>query len=123
MRLVEGIFLWVGANFSTEVYMLSTKIQGILWSMADIALVYLLLKIATLVRAKKQKKKIIFRYFFLWFSALLTPLLIFTDESEQFFLLESIIFATQYAILLYTLIVERKGMIDVVKEVVAENKP
>lgn len=121
MNPFETILLWIGANFTTEVYMYYTKLQGILWSLADIVLVLALLKIADLIRARAQKKKIRFRYLFLLFSAILTPLLVFTQSPKQFFILESIICGTQFVILVYTVVGERKGMMDGIKEIVAPN--
>jgi len=114
MGLFQNIFMWIGTNFTTEVYMVSTKIQGILWSMADIVLVFVLLKIAGVVRIG-TKKKIVFRYLFLWFSGILTPLLLFTQTGTQFLILESIICGVQFSILVYTVIVEREGMMSFVR--------
>ena len=122
MKLIETIFVWVAANFTTEVYMISTKIQGILWSIADIVLVFVFLKIADLVRVRTQKKKIRWRYFSLWFSAVLTPILIFTQTPKQVILLESVICGTQFSILIYTVIVERKGMMDFITKEIYTSK-
>lgn len=123
MKLLETIFLWIGANFTTEVYMLYTKFQGILWSLGDIVLVFALLKIADSIRIRRQKQKIRIRYIFLLFSAILTPLLVFTQTPKQFLFLESIICGTQFTILVYTLITERKGMVDFIKETTADSHP
>jgi len=46
-NLMDMIFLEIGKNFSTEAYMLTTKVQGILWSISDIIIIYFMLKIAT----------------------------------------------------------------------------
>ena len=122
MKFFEAIFMWIGAHFSIEAYMISTKIQGILWSMADIALILALLKIAGVVRMKTQRKKIRFRHLLLWFSAILTPLLILTRTPQQFLILESIICGTQFSILLYTVIVDRKETMELLKKIGAGNE-
>jgi hypothetical protein len=121
MKLFETAFFWIGANFTTEVYMLSSRIQGILWSMADIVLVFVFLKICDLIRDQKKKKKILFRYFLLWLTAILTPLLIFTHEPKEFLILESAICGTQFAILVYTVIIERKSMVVFLKEILSKS--
>jgi len=117
MKFFESLLLLVGKNFTTEVYMFYTKLQGMIWSIADIVLVLVLLKIADLIRKRSQKKRITLRYVFLLVSAILTPLLIFTKTPRQFLLLESIICGTQFSILVYTVIVEIKDMVEAVKKI------
>ena len=117
MKFFESLLLLVGKNFTTEVYMFYTKLQGMIWSIADIVLVLVLLKIADLIRKRSQKKRITLRYVFLLVSAILTPLLIFTKTPRQFLLLESIICGTQFSILVYTVIVEIKEMVKAVKKI------
>jgi len=122
MTLLETIFLWIGTNFTTEIYMLYTKLQGTLWSIADIVLVFVLLKIAGMVRKKTKKKEIVFRYLFLWFSAILTPVLIFTQTSRQFFLFESLVCGIQFLIIVYTVIPERRLMMNFIGEILTDNQ-
>lgn len=117
MKFFESLLLLVGKNFTTEVYMFYTKLQGMIWSIADIVLVLVLLKIADLIRKRSQKKRITLRYVFLLVSAILTPLLVFTKTPRQFLLLESIICGTQFSILVYTVIVEIKEMVKAVKKI------
>ena len=117
MKFFESLLLLVGKNFTTEVYMFYTKLQGMIWSIADIVLVLVLLKIADLIRKRSQKKRITLRYVFLLVSAILTPLLIFTKTPRQFLLLESIICGTQFSILVYTVIVEIKEIVEAVKKI------
>ncbi len=116
IKRVEGAFLWIGTHFTAEVYLSSSKLQGILWSAADIALVLALLKIADFVRARSREKKIVFRYLFLWCSALATPLMLFAQSPQQFFLLEAGICGVQFLILVYTVVAERKRMVAVMRE-------
>ena len=100
------LFYALASGFTEQVYLSFTKAQGILWSLADITLVFAFLKIAGLAREKRDEKKIRFRYLFLGISACLTPLLLVCTTSRGFFLLECIICGTQFAILLYSLIAE-----------------
>ncbi len=116
MNAFKTLLLWVGTGFTTEIYMISTKIQGIAWSIADIVLVFILLKIVDLVRQSSGKKRIFYRYLLLLVSAVLTPSLLFTQTARQIFILESIICGMQFAILVYTVIAERKDLLHFVKE-------
>jgi hypothetical protein len=114
--LLEEPLLWIGAHFTADVYLASSKLQGILWSAADIALVLAFLRIADFVRARTGEKKIRFRYHFLWLSALLTPLMLFARTPQQFFLLEAVICGTQFLILVYTVVAERRRMVAVMRK-------
>ena len=116
LELLEAVFLWIGAHFTGEAYLFFSKLQGILWSAADIVLVLALLKIADFVRARSREKKIVVRYLFLWISALITPLVFFVKSPQQFFLLEAAVCGTQFLILVYTVIAERKRMVTVIKK-------
>lgn len=116
MKSVENIFLWLGTAFTIDVYMFYTKIQGMLWSIADVILVLVLLRISDLTRVKKGQRRIISRYIFLCLTAILTPLILFTKTPRQFFLLESIICGTQFAILVYTIFAERRGAMDFLRQ-------
>jgi len=122
MKPLEAAFSWIALHFTTEAYMLSSKIQGILWSMADLALIFILLKISDVVRSRAGRRKILFRYILLCFSAILTPLLAFTQEPKEFFILESIICGIQFSILLYSIAVEGKDMMDFFKEILSSGK-
>ncbi|MFH0843918.1 MAG: hypothetical protein ABIG67_01675 [Pseudomonadota bacterium] len=109
---MDSLLLWIGTYFTEETYMFYTKIQGMIWSMADFLLIFFILKIIDLVRANEGKGKIFFRYLFLWSSAVLTPLLILPQTKDGFFLLESIICGIQFSILVYTVMVERKRVFN-----------
>jgi len=119
-NLMDMIFLEIGKNFSTEAYMLTTKVQGILWSISDIIIIYFMLKIASLIREKNQKKEILLRYIFLWLSAVLVPFLVFTVTPRQFFILESVIFGLQFFVLIYSVFVETKDTITFFRKIVVD---
>ncbi len=120
-NLMDMIFLEIGKNFSTEAYMLTTKVQGILWSISDIIIIYFMLKIASLIREKNQKKKILLRYIFLWLSAVMVPFLVFTVTPRQFFVLESVIFGLQFSVLIYSVFAETKDTIMFFRKIVVDN--
>jgi len=102
--------------------MFYTKIQGMIWSLADFLLIFFILKIIDLVRANEGKGKIFFRYLFLWSSAVLTPLLILPQTKNGFFLLESIICGIQFSILVYTVMVERKRVFNFTHGMMIRNR-
>ena len=120
-NFMEMVFLEIGKSFSTEAYMLTTKVQGILWSISDIIIIYVMLKIVSLIREQNQKKKILLRYIFLWLSAILVPFLVFTITPKQFFILESIIFGLQFSVLIYSVLTETKDTIIFFEKMVVGN--
>ena len=115
MEILTNILLWVGSHFSHEVYYTTTKIQGIFWSMADIAIAWYMLKIADFIRNRTGRPKIIWRYYFLLLSAILTPFLLVMKTAKYFFILEAVIFAIQYLLLMYSVVAERKGVLLFIK--------
>jgi len=117
-----SLLLWVAGHFDTRLYLLSSKVQGILWSGADIVIVFVLLKISALFRQRSGKSRIFFRYVLLAGTALLTPALIVVKTPRSFFYLESIICGVQFLILLYTVVVERKGMPEVILSLIGKTR-
>jgi len=119
MESIDLILLRIGSGFSRDIYFLLTKIQGILWSIANTVLVFYFLKITGLIRTYNHAKQIRYRYYFLLVSAILSLFLLFTENGTVFFALEAAIYGIQYTILLYTLILERKELMCYFKEIVS----
>ncbi len=122
MESIDAIFLHIGNSFSRETYFLLTKIQGILWSIANTVIVFYFLKIADLIWIHNHLKLIRYRYYFLLVSAILSLFLLFTENGTIFFSLEAGIYGIQYTILLYTLILERKELMHYFREIVSGKK-
>ena len=112
MSGLDVLFHWLALNFTGERYMFYTKVQGLLWSLADVILVFTLLKLADVVRKTTGQKKIKGRYVLLYISALLTPLLIPARTPEQIFFVESIVCGIQFLILAATLASESRGVME-----------
>jgi hypothetical protein len=111
MGTLTDTLLWIGNHFSHDVYYTATKVQGIFWSLADIAIVWYMLKIADFIRNRTGRPKITLRYYLLLLSAVLTPFLLVMKTAKNFFILEAIIFAIQYLLLMYSVVAERKGVL------------
>lgn len=119
MEFIDTILLNIGSDFGRNAYMILTKIQGILWSIANTAIVFFFLKITGLVRMQYHRKTIRFRYFFLLVTVILSPFLLVTDSKTVFFTLEAAIYGIQYTILLYTLVMERKALMHHFREMIS----
>ena len=107
MEIFDPAFLWIATHFTAGLYLTSTKAQGLIWSGADVVLVFILLRIASLLRAREEARPIRWRYGLLAATALATPLLVFAGTSRQILLLESAVCGVQFLLLLYTLVRER----------------
>lgn len=116
MPCIESIFLWLGTNFNPGLYLFTSKIQGILWSAADVVLVLAVLKIADLARGKQDLGRLVILHWVLWLSALLTPLLLMAATPRQFFLLECVICGSQFSILLYVACTEKTRILNLFYE-------
>ncbi len=116
MDFLARSLLWLGTHFSTEAYLLSTKVQGLLWSAADILLVLAFLRIADVLRSRHGVRPIRTRYLLLAATAVLTPALAFAPTSRWILILESVICGGQFLILAATLLLERTRLLGLVRE-------
>ncbi|MCF8061585.1 MAG: hypothetical protein K9M82_03630 [Deltaproteobacteria bacterium] len=115
MDVLDNAFLWIAAHFTPDAYLVSTKVQGLVWSGADLLLVFAFLRIADVLRAGQGAPPIRWRYVFLAATALLTPLLVFARSSRGILLLESLICGVQFLILVATLILERSRLLGLAR--------
>ncbi len=112
MTPVENLFLWIGSNFDRALYLWTSKIQAVCWSVADIALVLAVLKIADLARRRVGLGRQTLLYLLLLATAILTPFLVLAKTPRQFFLLECVICGCQFLILLYVALTERNHVLE-----------
>ncbi len=122
MDILSQALMWIGTHFTAEAYLTSTKAQGLLWSAADIVLVFAFLRIADVLRAREGVASIRWRYIILAGTALLTPLLALAATSRQILVLESVICGTQFLLLIITLFLERKRFLDLARELGRDKK-
>lgn len=116
--IFETMFTTIGQGFSPELYLVTTKVQGILWGTADITLIYFLLKIADMAQAAHGKAKAVWRYRLLLISALLVPFLVFMPTPKRFFVLESVIFGLQFAVLIHTLATDTQPILSFLRNII-----
>ena len=103
MTVLADLFLYIGAHFTRDVYMTATRIQGVLWSVSDVLLIFILLKIIAHIKGPRCRRRLRVQHLLLWTSAALVPFLPFIADPRQFFILESVIFGLQFAVLIYSL--------------------
>ncbi len=113
--MLDNIFLWIGANFTDEAYILSTKIHGVLWSIADVIVILTVLNVVWLFGKKDGGKFPVVRLTLLGVSAALIPFLIWTNTPRDFYYLDSGIVMIQLFVLIYTIIRNGKDIKDILK--------
>ncbi len=123
LAFLENFFLALGNSFSVKAYMTVTTVQGILWGIADVLIIFSLLKIIKIVRKTNNKPLPVKREILLWISAVMIPFLVFPQTPKQFFFLESIIFGIQFVILLYSLFADLKDMMYFFRKIVSAVRP
>lgn len=119
MRPFDILFLTIASDFTRDIYFLITRVQGVFWSIANTAIVYVLLKIAGRIRMQHQKRRIRIRYVLLLITAGISLFLPVTRKGNVFFALEAVIYGIQYLILLITVLWEGKWMARRFQELVS----
>ena len=109
---LDNIFYWLGTEYGNELYLGGLKIAGILCSFADICVAAILLRAADVIRKRAPSK---FRFIVLAVFAALTPVLLLAKEGLDFFILQFLVLAPPYLILMYTVFTEAKFFMTYVK--------
>lgn len=100
---MHDLILYAGSCFSAGQYLYWTRIQCMAWTVADIALILALLRLANLCRAITGARKHIFSYIVLFMSAMLAPLVLWAPNGSVIFALELLITVPHFLIILYVL--------------------
>ena len=111
--MLDEFFLLIGTHYREALYLNGSKIAGILCSYADIFVVAIFLRVMDVIRKRPPSK---FRYAVLVLFALLTPTLLLPKKGLDFFIVQFLVLAPPYLILVYTAIVEAKYFVRHVKE-------
>ncbi len=114
MDMIAHGFFWIATHFTGDLYLTSTKTQALAWSGADLVLVFVFLKIASLLREREGLDPAPWRYGLLAATALATPLLIFAATPRQILWMESAVCGTQFLLLVFTLVRDRRRFLALI---------
>jgi len=95
--------LWMSAHFSPEQYLFWTRWQCLAWTLADLLMVYLLIRLSNLARSAVQHPPHRIAYALLGMTALLTPLVLFAPNGGMLFVIELGITVPHFFLLGYLL--------------------
>lgn len=110
--MFDSFFYWIGTAYRDGLYLGGAKIAGILCSYADIFVVAAFLKIMDTIR-KRPLSKLRFRTLLLF--AVLTPTLLLPKKGLDFFIVQFLVLAPPYLILVWTAVTEAKQFVAFVK--------
>ena len=110
---MDKIFLWIGQNFTSDVFKLSKMLQEAFWSIAELLIVLFCLKIANFIRIKKGKRRIIIRYILFWCIVIVNPIMLYTMPG----LTHDCLMLVNFSIIVYTAISEGKDLISIHNEI------
>lgn len=99
----DKLFLWIAAFYRDGAYFAGSKIAGILCSLADIAMIWMFLKLADTLRGQKSS---VWRYRALIAFILLTPTLLLPEISTHFFIVQFLVLGLPYLLLAHAVVTE-----------------
>ena len=108
---MNDLLMWILSWFDESRYVAATQIQGLLWSAADLTLLWMLLKITDLIRGKRAT----YRWIVWSLTAVATPLLFFMHTRMDILMLEAAICGTQFLLLLEILLRERVRTVEFIQ--------
>lgn len=116
IEFFDSLFAWLALEYGAgPMYLIGSKICGVLCSFADIAMIWMLLRLRDEVRGGVSKR----RYAVLAVFAALTPTLLLPDVSTDFFILQFIVLGLPYMILVGTIAFEAKHILRHIRETIA----
>ena len=111
--MFDELFLLIGTHYREALYLNGAKIAGILCSYADIFVAAVFLRVMDVIRGRKPSKR---RFAVLALFALVTPVLLFPKQGLHFFVVQFLVLAPPYLVLVYTALTEARHFVSHVKE-------
>jgi hypothetical protein len=93
----------MSAHFSPEQYLFWTRWQCLAWTLADLLIVFFLIRLSNRARSVVQRRPHRFSYVVLAFTAVLAPLVLLSPSGGLLFLLELGITVPHFLLLCYLL--------------------
>lgn len=117
--MFDSFFYWIGTAYRDGLYLGGAKVAGILCSYADIFVVAAFLHIMDIIRKRPPSK---WRFRTLILFAVLTPALLWPKKGLDFFIVQFLVLAPPYLILVWTAVTEARHFVAFVKAKVGTPK-
>jgi hypothetical protein len=106
---ILNLLAFLGAYFTPEQYLFMTKLQCLLWTAADVVIVYYLIQIANLARGHLNMKKHLAPFIVLGCTLFLIPLVPIAKTGNAIYTLELLITIPHFLLILYILAANTKA--------------
>ena len=109
--MIHAVIEWMGTAFSPEQYVFWTRIQCTVWTLADLVIVFYLLRIGDWARGATGLER--HRISYVIWAATLPPAaaIPFQTSGDVIFLLEILVTAPHFLIIVYVLIADSHAFI------------
>ena len=111
--MIDELFLYIGNHSTPNMFEITTLIQEILWSGAELLIVFSCLKIANAVRVRNGKPPIVLRFIIFWCVLIANPILLITVPGVS----HDKLMLLNFSIMIYTAIAERNELIKARNEI------
>jgi hypothetical protein len=118
-RTMSALIEWMGGAFSPEQYVFWTRVQCTAWTLADLVIVFYLLRLANLARVITNAKPHQFSYVLFAATLPLSALIPFLSRGSTIFLVELAVTIPHFLIILYVLASDAKIMRDALTRVIS----
>ena len=116
IALIDDFFVWISTNYTNNIYMAGTRLAGVLCSFADIAMIWMFLRLCDEINGRVSRR----RYMLLKIFAVMTPSLLFIENSTIFFPVQGFVLSVPYLILVWTAVTEAPNLINHIKSFIRE---
>lgn len=120
--MIDQGIRWLGAQFSPEANLFWLHIQCLAWSVADLVIIFNLLRIANLARRMAGARPHMFSYVVLGLTMLFVPVVAVAPNGGMLFALELIITVPHFLIILYVLAVDARGLATALHQIIGPPK-
>ena len=120
--MIQAVIMWMGSRFSPEQYIFWTRIQCTAWTLADILIVYYLLRIGDLARSFSKVERHRVSYV-IWLATLpLAATIPFLTDGYHVFAVELLVTIPHFLIILYALAADGRYLLQTLSFLVRSTK-
>ncbi|MBI4558318.1 MAG: hypothetical protein HY706_12120 [Candidatus Hydrogenedentes bacterium] len=112
------MFLDFVRDFTPHRYMTLTRLEGMGWTLADVVIVFLLIRIANLCRGYQGRRVHIFSYAVLASTLPFLPIIATAEDGMVFFCAELVVTVPHFVLILYVMLGDAQIGTMVLRELV-----
>lgn len=122
--MTSSFIEWFGSLFSAQQYVFWTRLECTAWTLADIVMVFALLRIGDLARTVARQERHRIAYVILIATIPLAAIIPLEPSGEFIFLVELLVTVPHFLIILYVLLADAKPIVQTLSALLErQNKP